>query len=101
MSQIQLVPNTTALNVHEPNGGTFYISPGEALYDQRTGLIHILKSNDKSDTVLLQLFPIKTAQIERNRAIARVASALIGVFGIDPDIWFFRHHGENCIIGHL
>ncbi|NES18637.1 MAG: hypothetical protein F6K41_06825 [Symploca sp. SIO3E6] len=83
MNQIQLYHNTTTVNFLHPNGGTVSIPPGEALYDPVTGYIHILKSSDPNDPMLLQLFPIKKTQHEKNRAIARVASALVSVLGID------------------
>ncbi|MEH2149446.1 hypothetical protein [Nostoc sp.] len=85
MNQIHLEPNMTKIIFRDPppNGKAFTILPGEALYNSVTGYIHILKSNDVGDPILLQLLPIKVAQIHRNRAIAKVATTIISAFGID------------------
>lgn len=86
MNQIQLVPNQSKFTFNDRKG-SLVVAPGEALYDPTTRVVHILKSNDESNPVLLQLLPIKVTETYRNRAIARAATTLIGAFGIDPDIF--------------
>ncbi|MBE9002735.1 hypothetical protein IQ274_32275 [Nostoc sp. LEGE 12447] len=81
---MQLLPNTTTIHVKVPSSNeSFFIPPGEALYDPETGYIHFLKSTDNKNPMLLQLLPRKIQQTHRNRSIAKVMTTLISVFGVN------------------
>jgi hypothetical protein len=99
MNKMRLIPNRTQISIRNPppDGEELFIFPGQALYDQETGFIHFIKSNEFENSALLQLLPTEVIEIHQNQAIAKVLSVLVSVFGID----FFEDDNSNKIANQV